>query len=182
MKKGYNLLVLEGLKYFIENPYSEIHLREFGRVLGISPNSANRFLDLFISEGFIVEKRVANLRYFKANLDSVSFREIKKTYVVKIIEDSGLLLELKDKCFSLMLFGSAAKGIDENTSDIDLVIVGKDKAEISEVIRKFQRKFKRELSPHIFTSLEWKKQKTNNKAFYQDVVSCGMNLIGEILI
>ena len=182
MKKGYNLLVFDALKYFIVHPYLEIHLREFSRKLKISPNSANRFLDLFLSQGFVIEKRVANLRYFRANVDSVSFREIKKAYSVKLIEDVGLLRDLKDEVLSVMLFGSVAKGLDDENSDIDLVIVGKNKKNIREIVQKYQKKIKRELSVHIFTSIEWKKEKVNNRAFYQDVVGCGMNLIGEILI
>lgn len=182
MKKGYNLLVFDALKYFIENPYSEIHLREFGRFLKISPNSASRFLDLFLNQGFVVEKRVANLRYFRANVDSVVFREIKKAYSVKLIEGIGLLGGLKDEVLSVMLFGSVAKGLDDFSSDIDLAIVGENKKKIREIVQKYQKKIKRELSCHVFTSIEWKKEKVNNRAFYQDVVGCGMNLIGEILI
>ena len=123
MKKGYNLLVLNALEFFIKNPYDKIHLREFSRILKISPNSANRFLDLFLNEKFIVEERTANLRYFKANINSVSFREIKKFYCVKEIEDSGLLFELQNFCSSFILFGSCAKGTADKNSDFDFVIL-----------------------------------------------------------
>ena len=53
MKKGYNLLVLNALGFFVENPYEEIHLREFSRRLKISVNSSQRFLGLFLNEGLI---------------------------------------------------------------------------------------------------------------------------------
>jgi predicted nucleotidyltransferase len=182
MKKGYNLLILGALKYFIENPYNKVHLREFSRILKISPNSANRFLDLFLKEGFVIEERVANLRYFRANLKSVSFRQMKKLFCVKEIENSGLLDELKGVCFSLVLFGSCAKGVDDKNSDIDFVIITKNENKIKTIFKKYERKFNRELSLHIFSSLRWKKEKIENKAFYQDVVSSGINLIGEIPI
>ena len=182
MKKGYNLLILNALEYFIQNPYEKIHLREFSRSLKISPNSANRFLDLFLKEGFIVEERVANLRYFKSNLDSITFREIKKLYCVREIEKRGLLDGLNSLCFSLVLFGSCAKGIDDGNSDVDFVVISKDKVKIRNIFRKLGNRFDRELSFHIFTSLEWKKQKQENKAFYQDVISSGINLIGEMPI
>lgn len=182
MKKGYNLLILDSLKYFIINPYSRVHLREFSRIMKISPNSASRFLNFFLKEGLIIEERLANLRYFKANSDSVSFKELKKAFSVFVLEKSGLIQSLKGNCFSCMLFGSVARGENDKNSDIDLVIVTKDKEKVREIIRRFQKKFKQELSPHIFTSLEWRQGKKENKAFYQDVVSCGMNLIGEILI
>ena len=182
MKKGYNLLILSALGFFLENPYEEIHLREFSRRLKISPNSANRFLDFFISEGLIIDRRVANLRYFKANMDSTTFRQIKVTKSIHELEMSGLVSNLSGNCLSCVVFGSVAKGRDESESDIDLVIVGKNKEKIKEIIRNVQKKFKRELSFHIFTSVEWRRQKTENKAFYQDVVSTGIALVGEVLI
>lgn len=166
----------------MENPYSEIHLREFSRKLNISPNSVNRFLDMFVYEGLVVEKRVANLRYFVANMESLTFRQMKKVKVIREIEQSGLIDELRDVCFSCVLFGSAAKGEDDAESDFDFVIIGKDKDVIRKVFNKFQRKLNRDLSFYVFSSLEWKNQSEKNKAFYQDVISSGINLIGEVPI
>jgi predicted nucleotidyltransferase len=182
MKKGYNLLILKALDFFLDNPYEKIHLRDFSRRLGISPNSANRFLNLFLEENLITDSRVANLRYFIANIDSVSFRQMKITKNVKLLEDAGLVELLGDNCISCMLFGSCAKGRDDSFSDMDFVIVTKNKEKVRQAFRLLQKKFNRELSYHIFTSLEWRKQKTENKAFYQDVVSSGIALVGEILI
>lgn len=182
MKLNNNLLVLKCLKYFIENPYSEIHLREYSRVLKISPNSAQRFLNLFLEEGLVIEERISNHRYFKANLDSVFFRHVKKTFFIKNFMDSGIINSLENISSSVCLFGSCAKGLNDSSSDIDLVIISKDKKKVNEIVSKFQRKFIQEISFHIFTSLEWKKQKINNKAFYQEVISSGIVLAGEDLI
>ena len=175
----FNLLVFRALEFFIKNPYEEIHLREFSRRLKISPNSAQRFLNLFLKEGFIIEERKAHLRYFKANLESVVFKSIKKTYSLRELEKSGLIDLLKDKVTHCILFGSVAKGLDDETSDIDLVCISNNK---NINIIKFQDKLNRELNIHIFNLAEWKKQKQINKAFYQDVIVDGINLIGEIPI
>ena len=78
-------------EYFVENPYEEIYLREYARKLKMSVNSAQRFLDSFLKEGFVVDFRRGNLRYFKANLNSVSFRHVKITFSLKQIESSGLI-------------------------------------------------------------------------------------------
>lgn len=73
------------------------------------------------------------------------------------------------------MFGSCAEGTDSNGSDIDLVCIGPVKINIS----KFREKIDRELNTHFFTWSEWKKQAKDNKAFYQDVVVKGINLLGE---
>ena len=164
MKKGYNLLVLKALEFFISNPYDEIHLREFSRKMEISPNTAQRFLDLFLKEDFIKEERKANLRYFKANLDNIVFRQIKIAYSLKKIKDLNILRELeKNNFLSVVLFGSVAKGEDDEKSDLDLVCIGPNK-KIN--LNKLQEKVDRELNIHIFSFAEWKKQSKLNKAFY----------------
>lgn len=178
MKKGYNLLVLDALKFFIENPYEEIYLRGFSKKLKISVNSAQRFLNLFLKEELVKEERKANLRYFKANLDSIVFRNIKITFSLKEIQDSGLLDFLKSNFSNVVLFGSVAKGIDERTSDLDLVCIGKQKI----LLQGFEKKLNKIINVKFFTFNEWKKTKEKNKAFYQDVISEGINLIGEMPI
>jgi len=180
MKKGYNLLVLNALGFFVENPYEEIHLREFSRRLKISVNSSQRFLGLFLNEGLIKEEKKANLRYFKANLDSIVFRNIKITISLKKLENSGLIGALKEIVSYAVLFGSMAKGFDDFKSDIDLVCIGSNAKEIKDIIVKYQEKIDKEIIPHIFSWPEWKKQANANKAFYQDVISTGINLIGEM--
>lgn len=183
MKNRYNktneLLILKALKFFVENPYEEIYLREFGRKLKISPNSSQRFLNLFLEQNLIKESRRANLRYFKANIDSIVFRQIKIIFSLKKLEDSGLIDYLRDKFFQVVLFGSAAKGLDDDKSDIDLVCIGiKKTLDLFE----FEKKLNKEISIHFFSLVDWKKQKEKNKAFYQDVISYGINLIGELPI
>ena len=179
MKKGYNMLILKALDFFIENSYEEIHLREFSRRIGISPNSSQRFLNFFLKNDFIIEERKANLRYFKANLDNLVFRHIKITYSLQKIKESKLIDNLADKFTSVVVFGSIAKGLDDKKSDIDLVCIGNAK-DIN--FEDYEDKLGKTINSHIFTLLEWKKQKDKNKAFYQDVITEGINLIGQIQI
>ena len=179
MKKGYNLLVLNALSFFIENPYEEIYLREFSRRLKISINTSQRFLDFFLREGFIKEYKKANLRYFKADLDSIVFKNIKITFSLKKIEKSGIIDVLKEHISHFILFGSSAEGKDNKESDFDFLVIGRNKQKIKEIFSKNEGRFNREINAHIFLGQEWKNQAKINKAFYQDIISKGICLIGE---
>jgi len=179
MKKRYNLLIFGALEFFIKNPYDEIYLREFSRKLKISPNSAQRFLDLFLGEGFIKEEKKANLRYFKANLDNQVFRYIKKTYSIKKLIDSGLINSLNKEASHVVLFGSIAQGLDDKKSDIDLLIISSDKNKVNNILSDFQKKINKEINSQVFSWAEWKKQAKINKAFYYDVIIKGIGLVGE---
>jgi predicted nucleotidyltransferase len=180
MKNRDNPLVLNALKFFTKNPYEKVYVREFARKLSISPNTANRFLNYFLENNLLQEEKIANLRYFKANLKSQTFRQIKKTINIHEIESTNILDQLNPFCFNLVLFGSCANGTDDSTSDFDFLIISKKKQEIREIFSKNEKKFSKEISLHIFTPLEWKEQKNKNKAFYQDIVSTGINLIGQM--
>jgi len=177
--EGYNLLALKALGLFLKNPHKEFYLREFARESGISLNSSQRFLGLFLREGLIKEERKANLRYFKADTENLVFREIKRTFSIRELVKSGLVDYLREQgCSNAVLFGSVAKGLDDAKSDIDILVIktgGKIRG-----IERFYLKLRREPNIHIFSLSEWKKQARENKAFYQDVISTGINLIGEM--
>lgn len=178
-KEDKQLLILKALNFFIESPYDEIYLREYARKLKISPNSAQRFLEYFLKQGFVFDFRKGNLRYFKANLNSITFKHIKIAFSLKQLEDSGLINELNNYVAHCVLFGSMAKGLDDLKSDLDILIIGKDKVKIKTILSDFQLKFKRIINLQVFTDSDWIKQKKENKAFYQEIVSNGINLIGE---
>jgi len=183
MKKGYNLLILKALEFFIQNPYEEIHLREFSRRLKISVNSSQRFLDLFLHKGFIKEERKANLRYFKANIDNIVFRNIKITYSLDRLEEINLADKLEEsKVSHAVLFGSIGEGKDDVNSDLDIVIIGINKNKVLDLIKEIEHKMHKEVNLHFFSWHEWKRTYKENKAFYLDVISKGINLIGEMPI
>jgi predicted nucleotidyltransferase len=181
MTKKYNNLILNALSFFIENPYEEIYLRDYNRRLKISLNSSQRFLNIFLKENLIKDFKRGNLRYFKANIDSISFKQIKILFSVKFIEDSGLLEDLvKLNVNNVVLFGSVAEGKDDLKSDFDFLVISNDKDKVLQIFRKFENKINREVNIHCFNWFEWKKQAIQNKAFYQDIIIKGLNLIGEM--
>jgi predicted nucleotidyltransferase len=175
-----NSPIFKVVNFFLENPYKEAHLRGIARELRISPFSSKKFLDLLLKEGLITEKRRANLRYFKANTLNLFFKHLKISFNIKKILDSGLIDFLKDKIpalSSITLFGSFAKGENYGESDIDLVAIGK---KIKLDISGYKKILKREITLYTFSQAEWKKQQIENKAFYQDVISHGTPLYGEL--
>lgn len=185
MKKRYNypdegtgFLMLKALQFFIENPYTEVYLREFARKTKISLNSCQRFLKMFIKQELIIDYRKGNLRYFKANINSIVFRSLKLVFSLKKMKDSGLIDFLEENFTNVVLFGSISKGKDDADSDIDLVCIG-SKRQIG--MFEFEKRTGREINAHLFTLAQWKNQKEENRAFYQDVIA-GTALVGDMPI
>ncbi len=165
------------LNHFLTNPYSKVYLRELSRLIKISPFAVKKYSEVLLKEGLILDEKVANLRYFKANKDSIVFKQFKIANSVKKIIDSGLVEKIKENVpnlSSIVLFGSVAKGEDDKNSDVDLLIIGN-----SDHIN-FGGILDNEINEHIFSWQEWKKQRKNNQAFYNDIVHFGISLFGEL--
>jgi len=185
MKNKYNNhlkmpLSEKALEFFIQHPSREVYLREYGRMLKISPNSAQRFSNRFVAQKYLVEQRRGHLRYFKANLENMVFRQAKILHSLRELQKVGMIELLKERGVShAVLFGSVAQGTDDEKSDIDLVIIASSKEDVRKALTGIQKILSRELSAQIFTWGEWREQEKNNKAFYRDVIIKGISLLEE---
>lgn len=177
-----NILYIKILKYFLENPYQEVYLRELAKKLKISPFAVKKYLDIMLKDKLIAEERKANLRYIKANMHNLFFKYLKIAFSVKKLEESGLIYYIKENVenlSSIILFGSMAKGEDDRNSDIDILIIGNEK---SLKMTEFEEKLGRTVNYHLYKWSSWNKQSEKNKAFYFDVISYGLQLYGELPI
>lgn len=174
------LMLLKVVKFFLENPYEDVYLRLLAKKLNLSPFAVKKYADLLIKENFITEERKANLRYFKANINNLFFKYIKIAFNIKLILSSGLLDFLKENISNIstiVLYGSMAKGEDEKKSDVDILVIGKEKY-LS--LDKFEEKIRKNITLHIFSWSEWNKKAKQDKAFYYGVTGYGIPLYGEL--
>ncbi|MBS3143853.1 nucleotidyltransferase domain-containing protein [Candidatus Woesearchaeota archaeon] len=176
----HELMLLKVVKFFLENPYEEVYLRQLAKKLKLSPFAIKKYSDLLIKENLIKEEKKANLRYFKANTNNLFFKQLKISNNISIILKLGLIEFLKENVSnvsSIVLFGSMAKGEDDKDSDVDLLIIGKEK---HLNLIKIEEKIKKRITPHIISWSEWNKKATEDIAFYHEVVNYGINLYGEL--
>ena len=177
-----NQVPLKILKFFLENPYKEVYLRELAKNLKLSVFAIKKYADLLIKEGLVKEERKANLRYFKANTNNLFFKYLKIAFNINLILKSGLIDFLKENIAnisSIILFGSIAKGEDTKKSDIDILIIGKEKPLNLE---KFEKKLERDINLHIFIWSDWNKKAKKDTPFYFEIIGPGIPLYGELPI
>ncbi|MBI2133441.1 nucleotidyltransferase domain-containing protein [Candidatus Woesearchaeota archaeon] len=176
------LFLIKELKFFTENPYKEVYLRELATKLKISPFAAKKYSDLLIREGLLTEEKKANLRIFRANMSNLFFRQLKIAFSIESILKSGLIEHLNKNIpnlSSIVLFGSKAKGEDDEKSDFDMLVIGKAKhIDLSA----FETKLNREINIHFLSWGDWNKSARENSAFYYEVISRGIPLIGDLPI
>jgi predicted nucleotidyltransferase len=138
------------LKVFFENPMpidAGFQLREISRIAALATTSVKLYLNEMVDEGLIIRTKHRLFVYpvYRANIDSIEFRFLKKIDTIISMEESGLIEYLENQCMPdvIILFGSASKGEDTMESDIDLFLVSKER---KLDIQDFETKLKRNIS------------------------------------
>jgi predicted nucleotidyltransferase len=169
------------LPYILEHPYKAIHLRELARKTMTSPSTCHRMVKQLEEYGLVERKKSYGMVFVKPVL-SQTFKKMKIAYSTYLIERSGVVEYIERNAFGLqclLVYGSAAKGEDDENSDYDLLaIVSKCKVNrlaLSEIL-------KREVNMKCFTLKEWKKVVEKNKAFYLEVITNSIVLKGNLPI
>ena len=94
-------------------------------------------------EGFIEKKKGTIYHYYIAS-KSDRFKVYKRNYTLAKIYEIGLLDLLANECApdAVVLYGSASRGEDIESSDIDLLVIAKEKI-IN--LEKFEKEFNRKI-------------------------------------
>ncbi len=157
----------------------EFTINEIARELDEYYSFVHRIVSSLINDG-IVKKRNAG----KAYLCSLNFSE-KTLAMLKLAElekrdelyvkNKQLRLVLEDflklldkKIISAVLFGSYSKGVQTKESDMDILLIVKDKAGIDKAVKEIYAKYGKEISVINMTEPEFAKQK--EKSIIKEIV------------
>lgn len=123
------------LKFLLLRPGKNCYEREVARGAGISYGSANYVLNRLYKQGFIQKKSEGRMCYYSIDLYSPYIKEFKILNNILLIEP--LIEKLKPHTHKIILYGSWAKGTDNERSDIDLFIVTSNKDEVVSIINNY---------------------------------------------
>ena len=147
----------EIINLFFKNPDKEYYFREIAKNLKKEPSHYQKYLDNLVEDKILLDERRGNMRFFKLNKKHPLYEEIKSI----ISKTSGLENELKELVDKLdnvecaFIFGSIAKGTENNNSDIDLMLIGNiDQDALTTMISYIESKIAREINYHIYSSQE----------------------------
>ena len=138
----------------------------------ISKATAIKWLGKLEKEKLIKSTRIGVTKLFIINKSNVIIKQLK---ILKTITD---LNSLNIKNVKVYIYGSAARGENNQESDIDLMIIGKIKREdvISEM-KNLSKKLKKEIRFEIFNPQEWSQMARKDPAFYERVEKDKIELI-----
>ncbi len=142
------------LREFFDSPTQLLHIRGIARRIGLGEPSVTNHLKALEKEGLVRRKKEGVFPSYAANRDEDGFGFFKRFDVIMRIRESGLLGFLHDALLPecIILFGSAARGEDIETSDVDIFVQSKEK---KLELAKYERLLGRKIS--IFFSEDFNK-------------------------
>lgn len=134
------------LNVFFEQPTNKLQLREISRLAKLAPLSTTNYLKEFIKEGTINKTKKGIYPTYQANRENETFKRLKRINTIWKLYQTGLIDHIASECSpdAITLFGSANRGEDTETSDIDLYIISEENPL---KLKQYETKLKRKINP-----------------------------------
>ncbi len=154
-----NLKVLE---LFFKNPNTKFHLREISRRTKLSVAGVSKILGNLVKSNFLLLHKGNVTNDYLANVDNIKFKNLKICYNLYNIKISGIIEDIVKACAPecIVLFGSFARGEDNENSDIDIGVVSNHRPEFE--LSKYSSRFSREINIINVNLQEASKEFRNN--------------------
>lgn len=159
--------------------FKELSVRELAREAKIGIGTSKDSLDYLLKSKIVKRNIVGRSHYYKIDLDNFLSRNIKIFFSLKELNNLGIVEEILSKYHtvtSIILFGSVARGDDDDKSDIDVLIISRK--ENNKRSLEGENKLNRELSLINYTINEWRDKSRTDKVFYDRVILDGIVLYG----
>lgn len=145
------LNIINNLKPFFEDCYRRISVREYAKIMKISPPTSSSLLNKYSDEGLLIMEKNRNYLFFHTNNKSKEFIDLSRIYWNYRLERLLNYLERNLMSPTIILFGSLSKAEAKSNSDFDLIIFA-NKKEIN--IRNFEENLKRKIQLFWFNSFK----------------------------
>ncbi len=160
------------LEPFFNDCYLELGVREYSRLMKISPPTASKILKEFSKENFLIMTKSRNNLLFRINRNSELLKDLSRIYWKNKLSN---FVNFCSDTFSkptIILFGSLSKLESKKDSDVDIAIISKTKNDLN--LEEFNKKLRREIQLFHFTSFD-----KVNKELKLNIIN-GFVLYGEI--
>lgn len=159
------------LKLLFLNPAGELHLSEIARRTDLAPSVIAKECAILLSLGVVKRSVSGNQTLYQINKQGVMHDELKRIIMKYELLDVILANKLRGKQVRYaLIYGSFAKGRENEKSDVDLLVVGDlDEDHLLKAMHEVERETGREVN-----YLLWKERE------FEDKVRDQIPLLGEI--
>lgn len=147
------------LTQLLLHPDSSYHVRELARLTGTTPGTLHKELARLAASGLLRREEQGNQVRYRANRECPVFPELaglfrKTSGAVSVLADA---LHTLDPAPELaLIFGSLARGEENERSDVDLLVIGDNAfGDTIKALYPAQQQLQREINPVIYTAAEF---------------------------
>lgn len=162
------------LNYFLINPKTKRYINELAQILDLDSKNVHRKLVELEKNGLLLSEFSGKQRYFYL-AEKFPFLNEYRGIILKTVGIEQQLKELLKEIDGIDLayiFGSYAKNNMDESSDIDLLVVGVHSSiELQKKINSLQKNIGREINVVNFSPEEFKEKKRSKNPFIHEVFS-----------
>ena len=165
------------LEFFLRSQ-ARIHLKGLAKELKISPRTAQVYLKLYEKEGILSKENVGNLTIYSI-VDNPFTRELRRAYMVlKLKPYVDGFVAANPTVTTVALYGSAARGDYDSSSDVDMLIVSSNKSLKLEQIHLAESALGMEIGLEIYNLGEIRRLAEKGNKFYLSIERNNVLLYG----
>ncbi len=162
------------------NKEKEFTINEVAKSLDQYYSFVHRIIERLAEDNIIIKKKIGKSYVCSLNMDNekttsllyLAEIERKEAFYQKNRELKLILEEfidlIKKEAYSVILFGSYAKGRAVKDSDLDILIIVKNKISIDKIIRELYAKYGKEINVIMLTPEEFAQQR--DKEFVKEII------------
>ena len=160
------------LALFFLKPDETHYVRELERRLGYSVGTLARELQRFLREGLLLRESRGREVFYRLNQAHPLFPEIKgiveKTYGIPVRLTEGFRpIPSVEQAF---LYGSFATGTLSASSDLDLLVVGKETPASKKLVKQLEVRFGRTINVTVYSPAEFEAKRRSPSEFLFEVM------------
>jgi predicted nucleotidyltransferase len=156
-------------------PDEQFHVRELGRMTGISAGSLHRELKAMAESGLLIREKIGNQVFYRADTHCTIYAELaaifRKTLGLASLLNNALS-GIAGRIQVAFVFGSMASGQQYAGSDVDVCVLGDvSLLEVVTALSSVQETLGREMNPVVMTTEKFAEQSAKQDRFVVRVTS-----------
>jgi len=163
----YNTSAQKVLYFLLSHPDKKYYDSEISRLSKVSKASANFALRDLVKINLIYREKKGRMYFYYADATNPLIQQLKITQ--NIIKIQPLVDKLNVRALKIILYGSGAKGMNHEDSDIDLFILTHMPTAVKSII--YKSPLREKLQYVVNTPQDFAKGKLENPVFSKEITS-----------
>ena len=153
------------LAFLCRNPQQSFYSGEIAQKTALSNGGTNQSLHELARQGVLKTEKKGRMIFYSVDIKSPLIRQYKVLQNIASLED--IVKKIKPLAERVVLFGSCARGEDTQESDIDLLVISRDKGLIRPLVP--ETKAKRKIQLLVKTQQEYIHLENKEPVFLKEV-------------